>query len=98
MNPNTIILKKGEKELTPAGYKRFQKGDTIFGENSDPEEILRWPIEQKSKALDELKKYHCEYRKGREDFFVTEHALEWCVCDEDGEFLDGSDFDLADEI
>lgn len=98
MKPNTIILKKGERTLTPEGYKHFQKGDTIFGENSDPEEIKRWPVEQKAKALDELKKYHCEYWKGREDYFVTEYALEWCLCDEDGEFLEGSDFDLADEI
>lgn len=38
---NTIILKKGNARLSQNEYKKFQKGDTIFGENSDPEEIKK---------------------------------------------------------
>lgn len=57
---NTIILLEGKANLTRREYKKFAKGDTIWGN-------------------------------------VTEYALEYCECDEDGEFIQGADFDLAEE-
>lgn len=95
---NTIILKKGYELLGKKEYEKFEKGNTIYGDGSDPEEIKRWPIEEKDEALDELKKYRCEYRKLREAIDITEYALEFCRCDEDGEFIDGSDYEFAEEI
>lgn len=93
---NTIILKKGYVRLTDKEYSRFTKGDTIFGENSAPEEIKRWGIDEVEKAKEELAKYKCEYSHG---YFwdIEEYALEYCECDEDGEFIQGSDFELAKE-
>lgn len=38
---NTIILLKGEELLTRGEYKKFNKGDTIFGNDSNPEELKR---------------------------------------------------------
>lgn len=29
---------------------------------------------------------------------VEEYAIEYCECDEDGEFLSGSDYNLAEEV
>lgn len=34
---NTIILKKGYERLTENEFKEFQKGDTIWGNDSTPE-------------------------------------------------------------
>lgn len=95
---NTIILLKGETLLTRREYKKFNKGDTIWGIDSEPEEIKRWSIEQKHQAKEELAKYTCLYHENAETWSVEEYALEYCEFDEDGEFLQGSDFDLAEEI
>ena len=95
---NTIILKKGEAILTPREYRDFCKGDTIWGDYRMPKELFRWPIEQEEEAKSELAKYKCEYRRGIEDYFISEYGLEYCECDEDGDFVSGSDFDLAEEI
>ena len=96
MKYNTILLLRGERKLTEREFKHFTKGGTIYGEHSDPEEIARWSIEDKEAAREELKKYHCEYSYGY-DWNIIEYALEYCVCDEDGEFCEGSDFELAEE-
>lgn len=94
---NTIILKRGERYLTDEEYKKIGKGDCIFGVDCTSEELRRWPIEQKEEALKELSKYRCDYgRLG--DRHIEEYALEYCECDEDGEFVAGSDYDLAQEI
>lgn len=94
---NTIILKKGELTLTENKFKNFEKGDTIFGENSTPKELKRWSIEQKDEAKKELEKYRCTYRQPFSEHVIEEYALEYCECDEDGEFVQGSDYDLAKE-
>ena len=94
---NVIILKKGEREITKTFWKNFQKGDTIFGLDAEPEELKRWPAEQKEEARKELAKYKSEYRELREAYDVTEYALEYCTVDEDGDFVDGSDYDMAEE-
>lgn len=36
-------------------------------------------------------------KKGIELTYIDEWALEYCECDEDGEFVEGSDYDMADE-
>lgn len=95
---NTIILKKGEAGLTNATeMKRFEKGDTIWGNDRNPEELKRWNIDQESEANEELAKYRCSYRSNGHMTWIEEYVLEYCECDEDGEFIQGSDFDLAEE-
>lgn len=94
---NTIILLKGEALLTRDEYKKFSKGDTIWGIDRTPEEIRRWNIEQKQEAKEELEKYACTYHENAETWSVEEYALDYCECDEEGEFVQGSDFDLAVE-
>lgn len=39
----------------------------------------------------------CTYKKGIELTYIDEWALEYCECDEDGDFVEGSDYDIADE-
>lgn len=94
---NTIILLKGTETLTKMEYRRFEKGDTIWGLDQEPEELKRWNIEEKAAAVEELNRYRCEYRQLRELVDITEYALEYCECDEDGEFVQGADYDLAEE-
>lgn len=94
---NTIILLKGEKRLSSSEYKKFTKGDTIFGDNSSPTELKRWDISQAEEAKTELAKYNCSYSEGIALYYIEEYALEYCECDEDGEFVQGSDYDLAEE-
>lgn len=94
---NTIRLLKGELRFTESEYKEFQKGDTIFGENVPQEELKRWSIEQKEEAKAELAKYRCAYKKGDSLYDVIEYALEYSELDEDGEFVNGGDYDLAEE-
>ena len=81
---NTIILKHGE-------------GDCVCGENANPEELKRWSSDQYGLAKAELNKYKCSYKKSGGYVFADEYALEYCNTDEDGEFLDGSDLDLAEK-
>lgn len=94
---NTIILKTGQTTLTKSEYKNFTKGGTIFGIDSEPEELKRWVIEDEEDAKKELAKYSCEYVEYPECWSIKEYALEYCKCDEDGEFVEGSDFELAKE-
>ena len=82
--------------MTNNEYKAFQKGDTIFGIDCNPEELKRWSIEQEQEAKTELAKHNCTYSGGYV-WNIEEYALEYCECDEDGEFVEGSDFDLAGE-
>jgi hypothetical protein len=94
---NTIILLHGESRLNHFEKKRFQKGDTILGDCSDPEELKRWSIDQEDEARAELTKHKCTYEQGIALFDVEEYALEYCECDEDGEFVEGSNYDFAEE-
>ena len=94
---NTILLKRGEIRLTRNERKKFEKGDTIWGDNSYPEILMKWDINQTEEAKAELAKYKCSYEEDGQLFNVTEYALEYCEYDEDGEFYRGSDFDLAEE-
>ena len=90
---NTIILKEGTANLTASELKKFNKGDTIYGNNSNPVEIARWNISDEKQARAALAECRCSYDGGR----ITEYALEFCETDEDGEFASGSDYDFAPE-
>ena len=90
---NTIILKEGTANLTNEEVKKFNKGDTIYGNNSNPAEIARWNISDEKQARATLAEYRCSYDGGR----IKEYALEFCETDEDGEFVSGSDYDFAPE-
>ena len=93
---NTIILKKGYARLTDSEYENFTKGDTISGNDSNPEELKRWSIDHEEEAKEELKKYNCTY-KNDYGWNIEEYALEYCECDEEGEFVVGSDYEMATE-
>lgn len=94
MANNTIILLEGTARLTGREMKKFNKYDTILGCDSNPTELKRWSIEQIDEAKAELAKYKCEYDLS----YIAEYALEYCECDEDGEFIQGSDYDFAEEV
>lgn len=97
---NTIRLLKGEERVPRRFFENgFSKGDTIFGDDCEPVEIARWKAEDKEEAEAALAKYKCEYHYGelQNTYYVTEYCLEYCDCDEDGEFVEGSDYDMADE-
>lgn len=96
---NTIILQRGEALLTKKEYAKFEKGDTIFGADREPKELKRWSIDQEEDAKKELQKFQCKYSVREYDGLtsIEEYALEYCECDDDGEFLQGSDFQLASE-
>ncbi|MDO5564932.1 MAG: hypothetical protein Q4F88_06870 [Eubacteriales bacterium] len=94
-----IILVKGFANLTKREYTKFKKGDTIYGNDSEPKELQRWNETDENDALKELEKYHCVYDTRNSDGFTTiqEYALEWFDCDDDGEFISSSGYKFADE-
>lgn len=94
---NTIQLLCGEATLTKSEYAKFSKGDTILGDWSAPEVLDTFSFDDKQKALDALAQYKCKYSEGTDLCRITEYALEYFVADEDGEFVSGSDFQIADE-
>lgn len=67
-----------------------------MGNDSDAEEISRWNEDEKEKALDALKKYKCSYQELNGMYDIEEYALEYFDSDEDGEFVAGSDYDIAE--
>ncbi len=92
---NTIILLHGNGEIS-------EKGDTIFGNDSYPDEVKRWNISEDADAQNELDKHKCEYWKsstfyGFNVLIADEWALKYCECDEDGECIQAGDFYLAKE-
>lgn len=95
---NTIHLMHGEITLTNDEFKKFNKGDSIYGYDTDPEIVKTWSIEQESEAKKELAKYRCSYKSNGHLHYIEEYSLDYCLCDEDGEFVEGSDFELAKEI
>lgn len=98
---NTIILLHGSAVLTTKEFRKTLLGDRVFGVDSDPEEIARWPIAEEAAALAELKKYTCEisHRQWNRDalWYLDEYALEYCDCDENGEFICGANYTLAEQ-
>lgn len=93
---NMIRLFHGECRATNEELKKFQKGGTIWGNDTDPEELKRWSMEQKEEAKKELSALRCKYARYNEHLTdVEEYALEYFEADESGEFVEGSDFELA---
>ena len=93
---NMVRLLKGTCRVTTEELKKFQKGDAILGNDTDPEELKRWSMEQKEEAKKELSALRCRYARYNEHLTdVEEYALEYFEADESGEFVDGSDFELA---
>lgn len=92
---NTIILRHGTGEVAA-------KGDSIWGIDNEAKEIKRWNINQEEEAIAELAKHQCRYWEettfsGGKVLQADEWALEYCECDEDGDFIQGSNFTLAEE-
>lgn len=93
---NTIRLMHGECRANNEELKKFHKGDTICGNDENPEELKRWKIEEQEEAKKELDALRCKYIRYNEYLTdVEEYALEYFEADESGEFVEGSDFDLA---
>lgn len=93
---NTIRLLKGEASLTKKEWVEYEKGAAIWGVDREPEEVKRWSMEQEEEAKEELKKYKCSYDEWQDGVDVLEYALDYCECDEDDDFISGSDFHLAE--
>ena len=92
-------LLKSEARLTKEELKGFEKGDLITGNDVNPEELKRWTGEGcREKALEELKKFNSSYYMEEQLTDVTEYAVETYEADESGEFLDGSDYDIAEPV
>ena len=93
---NTIRLLHGECRATNEEMKKFKKGDTIWGNDTSPEELKRWKIEEAEEAKEELSKFCCKSVRHNEYLTdIEEYALEFFQADESGEFVEGSDFELA---
>lgn len=107
MSYNTVRLIHGVETITShANWVVFQSGDALYGVDTDPEELKRWtckeyncPFEQlvvKAKKYMRENKCRCSYEKMDEKRWeIEEYGLEYFESDEDGEFVAGSDFDLA---
>lgn len=94
---NTIKLIKGYRRLTNTEFKKFEKGDTIWGDGSSPEELNRWMAEDEAEALKALEAVRCSYSNYNSQLVeVIEYALEYFTTDDDGEYIDGSDYKMAD--
>ena len=94
---NTVRLLKGTVYLVREEYKKFTYGDTILNGDYEPEEIKRWDIKDYEKAKEELKKYKCMcISYGDKNYDIIEYGLEMFDSDENGEFVAGSDYDLAE--
>lgn len=78
-------------------FKNYFEGDCIYGPNTDPEELKRWTYDQLNEAKAELSKYKCTYHEHPDCVDVEEYALEYCDTNTDGEFVNGSDYDLAEK-
>lgn len=94
---NTIILWHGDAMLSKMEMKKFENGDTVIGGWAGATEVKRWDISDKDEAVAELARKKCTYKKGIELTYIDEWVLEYCECDENGEFVEGSDYDVADE-
>lgn len=92
-------LLKNEARLTKEELKGFEKGDLITGNDVNPEELKRWTGEGcREKAIEELKKFNSSYYMEEQLTDAIEYAVETYEADEDGNFLDGSDYDISEPV
>lgn len=68
--------------------------EALFGIDSDPVEIGRFY--EKAKAMEELSNYKCKVWKSGSVWRASGFAIETFDADDDGEFLTGSDYDMAE--
>lgn len=94
---NSIRLVRGETCLTLAEHDNFRDGDTLYGDNAEPEVLQVWPAEKLAEAQEELGRHFCKYERRGCSMSIVEYGLEYCDLDEDGEFMAGSDYDLAED-
>lgn len=94
---NKIRLLKGEASLTKREMEKFTKGETIMGINAEVMQLKKWDIGKEEEARKELSEHRCEYDEWADGIDIEEYALEFYEEDEDGDFLSGSDFILAEE-
>ena len=73
---NIIILKHGHKRLSKNEIKKFNKGDSIFGNKSNPEEIKRWSMDCEDDAIETLKEFQCIYKDG-DEWDIDEYVLDY---------------------
>ena len=87
---------EGTKEVKPEIGGEVGDGKEVSGKENSAEANAH---DDKDEAEATLAKYQCEYNYGelQNTYYVTEYGLEYCDCDEDGEWEAGSDFDLAEE-
>ena len=78
---NTIRLLKGREYLTDKEFEKFDKFDTIVGNNSMPMELVCWTVDNEITALNALGEFKNIYVKTTHVWFIEEYALE---CDDDG--------------
>lgn len=91
---NTIILAKAEANLTKREYQSYTFGSLIMEQDYD--EITRWKIADERKAIEALKQTQCIIWKHIELYEIVEYALVYCTCDEEGNFVEGSDYVFAE--
>ena len=97
---NIISLWKGTGVLNGKEFKMFDKGDSIIGVHGLDRELLKdWQIHEFTEANKELEKYKCEYRLcGDGTVLIEEYGLEYYTINDEGQVIDGSEFDFAETI
>ena len=73
----TIVLLKGELDLAESEYANFEKGSTIIGFDSFPQEIKVWKDEELELAKAYLKWCKCKYSHYPHCVAIQEYALEY---------------------
>lgn len=94
---NRITLIHNYSRFTKSELKKFKRGDSLWGDCESPEELMHWDIADKAKAKAELAKYKNSYRYGYQLTDIDEYGLEYAEYDEDGEFVEGCDYDIAED-
>ena len=94
---NTIILWKTISRLTEREFKDFHRGDAAMEHDGGTEELCRGSIGEKDAAYAELRKHKNEYYLGNQVKRIEEYGLEFCEYNEDGEYVNGSDYDFAED-
>lgn len=97
--PDTIILIHGSSQCKARDWrKKIFPGEAVFGIDNNSQYIKKWPAEEEASAYKELSSKKCEYYRTGDTIWLDEWALMWCECDEDGEFISGADYELAEEL
>ncbi|MSR93944.1 hypothetical protein FYJ34_12210 [Clostridiaceae bacterium 68-1-5] len=89
---NTIFLLRGKRYVTLSEFKKLEQYNTILGDLSDPEELMRWNASEEAAAREELAKHKCMYNLSNLDHIcIEEYALYRCKCEDDEDWTDCSE-------